>query len=121
MTQSTIINSSVSWDRIRDWARKAGRVSPRPVLLIFYVVKSRETPWKDRMLALSAISYLIFPIDILDAKRLPIIGWLDEIATISVAYQKVYKHVTPEIEAKMDIILDRLFPEYTWYEIIESE
>ena len=121
MVQSTLINYSVLWNRIRDWARKAGRVSTRPVLLLFYVMTSKETPWRDRMLVLSAISYLVFPIDILDAKRLPIIGWFDEIASISVVYQKVCKHVTPEMEAKVAAILDRWFPEYTRYEIIESE
>lgn len=115
MAQSTLINYSVLWDRISEWARKAGRVSTRPVLLLFYVMKSKETPWKDKMLVLSAISYLVFPINILDAKRLPIIGWFDEIASISVAYQKVCKHITPEIEAKVDDILDRWFPEYTSY------
>lgn len=115
MAQTTLINYSVLWDRISKWARKAGRVSTRPVLLLFYVMKSKETPWSDKMLVLSAISYLVFPIDILDAKRLPIIGWFDEIASISVAYQKVSKHVTPEIEAKVDAILDKWFPDYAEY------
>lgn len=118
MTQATLINYAVLWDRISEWSRKAGRVSTRPVLLLFYVMKSKQTPWKDKMLVLSAISYLVFPIDILDAKRLPIIGWFDEIASISVAYQKVCKHVTPEIEAKVDAILDRWFPQFTPYELI---
>lgn len=118
MAQTTLINYSVLWDRISEWARKAGRVSTRPVLLLFYVMKSKETPWSDKMLVQSAISYLVFPIDILDAKRLPIIGWFDEIASISVAYQKVSKHITPEIEARVDAILDRWFPEYTPYELI---
>ncbi len=115
MAQTTLINYSFLWDRISEWARKAGRVSTRPVLLLFYVMKSKETPWSDKMLMLSAISYLVFPIDILDAKRLPIIGWFDEIASISVAYLKVSKHVTPKIEAKVDAILDRWFPEYASY------
>lgn len=118
MTQATLINYAVLWDRISEWSRKAGRVSTRPVLLLFYVMKSKQTPWKDKMLVLSAISYLVFSIDILDAKRLPIIGWFDEIASISVAYQKVCKHVTPEIEAKVDAILDRWFPQFTPYELI---
>ncbi len=115
MAQTTLINYSVLWDRISEWARKAGRVSTRPLLLLFYVMKSKDIPWSDKMLVLSAISYLVFPIDILDAKRLPIIGWFDEIASISVAYQKVSKHITPEIEAKVDAILDRWFPEHASY------
>lgn len=111
----TLINYSVLWDRISVWARKAGRIGTRPVLILFYVMKSKETPRKDKMLILSAISYLVFPIDILNAKRLPIIGWFDEIVSVSVAYRKVCRHITPEIESRVDAILDEWFPEYTPY------
>ena len=118
MERNTIINYPELWERIGDYARKAGRVTTRPVLLLFYVMKAKETPWKDKMLILSTLSYVVLPIDILNAKRLPVIGWFDEIASISVTYQKVCTNITPEIEAKVDAILDRWFPEYTPYEIV---
>ena len=118
MERSNIINYSVLFERIGEYARKAGRVTTRPVLVLFYVMKSKNTPWKDKMLILSTLSYLVLPIDILDAKRLPIIGWFDEIASLSVTYQKVCKNITPEIEMKVEDILDRWFPEYTPYEMI---
>lgn len=116
MAKTNFINYPALWDRVGEWARKAGKASSRPVLLLYYVMKSKNTPWKDKMAVLSAISYLVFPIDILDAKRLPVIGWFDEIASISIAYQKVKKHITPEIEAKVENVLDRWFPEYTEFE-----
>ena len=115
MKRANIINYDVLWDRIGEYARKAGRMTTRPILLLFYVMKSKDTPWKDKMLILSTLSYLILPIDILDAKRLPIIGWFDEIASLSVTYQKVCKNITPEIEAKVDSILDKWFPDYAEY------
>ena len=115
MERTTIINYSALFERIGEYARKTGRVTTRPVLLLFYVMKSKDTPWKDKMLILSTLSYLVLPIDILDAKRLPIIGWFDEIASLSVTYQKVCKNITPEIEAKVDHILDKWFPDYVKY------
>lgn len=115
MERPNIINYSALWDRISEYARKAGRITTRPVLLLYYVMKSKETPWKDKMLIFSTLSYLVLPIDILDAKRLPIIGWFDEIASLSVTYQKVCKNITPEIEAKVDSILDKWFPDYAEY------
>ena len=115
MTRPNIINYSALFERIGEYARKAGRVTTRPVLVLFYVMKSKDTPWKDKMLILSTLLYLILPIDILDAKRLPIIGWFDEIASLSVTYQKVSKNITPEIEAKVDSILDKWFPYYAEY------
>lgn len=120
MNRTSVINYAVLWDRLSTFATKAGRVSTRPVLLLYYVMRSKETPKSDKLLVFSAISYLVFPIDIVDAKRLPIIGWFDEVASISVAYQRVCKHITPEMEAKVDAILDKWFPEYTMYELIED-
>ena len=120
MKRTNIINYDVLWDKISCFASKAGRVTTRPVLLLFYVMKSKDTPWEDKMLVFSTLSYVVFPIDILDAKRLPIIGWFDEIASLSVTYQKVCKNVTPEMETKVDAILDKWFPEYTPYEIIKD-
>ena len=115
MERTTIINYSALFERIGEYARKAGRLTTRPVLVLFYVMKSKDTPWKDKMLIVSTLSYLVLPIDILDAKRLPIIGWFDEIASLSVTYQKVCKNITPEIEAKVERILDKWFPEYAEY------
>ena len=120
MERTSIINYAALLDRIGEYAVKAGRVTTRPVLLLFYVMKSKDTSRKDKMLILSTLSYLVLPIDILDVKRLPIIGWFDEIASLSVTYQKVCKNITPEIEAKVDTILDKWFPEYTQYELIEG-
>lgn len=120
MKRTNIINYDALWDRISSFASKAGRVTTRPVLLLFYVMKSKETPWEDKLLVFSTLSYLVFPIDILDAKRLPIIGWFDEIASLSVTYQKMCKNITPDMETKVEAILDKWFPEYTPYEIIKD-
>ena len=116
--ERTIINYDALWSRINEYANKAGRVTTRPVLLLFYVMKSKETPRKDKMLIFSTLSYLVLPIDVLDAKRLPIIGWFDEIASLSVTYQRVCKNITPEIEEKVDAILNKWFPKYTPYDLI---
>lgn len=113
MERTTIINYAALLDRIGEYAMKVGRVTTRPVLLLYYVMTSKDTPRKDKLLILSTLSYLVLPIDILDARRLPIIGWIDEIASLSVTYQKVRDNITPEIEAKTDALLDKWFPAYT--------
>ena len=115
MERTSIINYDALWSRISEYAIKAGRVTIRPILLLFYVMKSKETPWKDKMLIFTTLSYIVFPIDILDARRLPIIGWFDEIASLSVTCQKMRKNITPEIEKKVDILLDKWFPQYGDY------
>jgi uncharacterized membrane protein YkvA (DUF1232 family) len=117
MEKNSIINYPLLWEKIGDYARKAGRTSTRPILLLYYVLKSSDTPKSDKLLIISAISYLVLPIDLISAKRLPIIGWIDEIISLTYAYQKVCKHITPEIKWKVDSVLDRWFSGID-YEII---
>lgn len=113
---SQIINYKELWNRIKEYAMKVGRVAVRPVLLLYYVMRSDDTPWKDKLTIFGALAYLVFPVDLLDAKRLPIIGWLDEITSLAVAIQRMGKYITPEMEAKTDSILDQWFPVYTEFE-----
>lgn len=113
MATNSIINYQELWDRIKEYAMKVGRVAVRPVLLLYYVMQSKDTPWKDKATIFGALAYLVLPVDILDAKRLPIIGWLDEIISLAVAIQRMSKYITPEMEAKADAILDCWFPSQT--------
>lgn len=107
------------WESICKWGRKAGRVSTRPVLLMWYVMRSKETPRKDKWAIFGSLAYLVLPIDILDAKRIPVIGWLDEVTSLAVMVQKMSKYITPEMQAKADAQLDKWFPEYAEYELVE--
>ena len=115
MNRTSFIDMAVLKDRLHEYALKIGRVSARLVLLLYFVMVSRDTPKKDKLMILSTISYLVFPVDLISAKRLPIIGWMDEVFSLSVAYQKVCKNITPEIERKTDELLDKWFTEYTSY------
>lgn len=103
------------WNKISEYARKVGRMSARPAILLYYVMRSDKTPRSDKTLIFSALTYLVLPIDLFDAKRLPIIGWMDEAVSLTVAYQKVCRYITPEMERKADELLDKWFPEYTSY------
>lgn len=71
------------------------------------------------MLIVAALSYLVLPVDLISAKRLPVIGWIDEAVSLVYAYKKVCRYVTPEIESEVDNILERWFPEGK-YELIEE-
>lgn len=97
------------WKGVAKWSAAAGRAAARPALLMWYVMRSPDTPRKDKWAIFASLAYLVLPIDILDAKRLPIIGWLDEVVSLAVLVQKMSRYITPEIEAKADALLDRIF------------
>ena len=102
-----------------EYAKKVGRLTTRPVLLTYFVMMDDATPTNDKISLAASIAYVVLPVDLLSAKRFPILGWLDEVVSLSVAYNKIQQHVTQEIEHKVDEILDKWLPEYTKYEIIE--
>lgn len=110
-----IIDYELLWREIGRCAKSVGRASTKTILLLWYVMRSHDTPKSEKIMLASAIAYVVLPIDLISAKRLPIIGWLDELVSLTVAYQKVCKHVTPEMERKAEELLDKWFPEYTPY------
>ena len=66
-------------EKIKDWGKTLGRTSMRPVLSLYYVLKSPDTPLSDKLLVVSALSYLILPVDLISARRFPVLGWIDSI------------------------------------------
>lgn len=104
-------------EKIKDCGKALGRTSMRPVLSLYFVLKSPDTPLSDKLLVVSALSYLILPVDLISARRLPVLGWIDEMAAITIAYKKVKRHITPEIESEVDNILEKWFPELK-YELL---
>lgn len=115
MDKQSFMDTAVLKDKLQEYAIKVGRISARPLLMLYFIMVSKDTPRSDKLMILSTLSYLVFPIDLISAKRLPVIGWIDEAFSLSVAYQKVSKNITPEIERKIDALLDKWFPEYTNY------
>ena len=115
--EKTIKHSSLR-EKLLEYSRKVGRASARPVLLMYQVMKSPKTPKGDKLLIFAALSYLLLPMDIIPVKRLPLLGWFDEIFSLTVVYQKVCKYITPEIEYKVNCTLDKWFPEYSKYEVL---
>lgn len=109
------------WDGICRWSRKAGRAATRPVLLMWYVMRNKETPRKDKWAIFGSLAYLILPIDLLDAKRIPIIGWLDEVASLAILVQKMSKYITQEMENKAKEQLDKWFESPSVVRLADSE
>ena len=121
--KETIINYPLLKQRIEEYAVKVGRASARPIITLYYVLRSSETPKKDKLVIWSALAYLVFPqFDILDSKRLPFpFGILDEITAITAAYKKTCGNISPSVRQKIEDTMDRLFgPEYVSYELIEE-
>lgn len=74
MSKTSIIETYALKDKLQEYATKVGRISARPLLLLYFIMVSKDTPKSDKLVILSTLSYLVFPIDLISAKRLPVIG-----------------------------------------------
>lgn len=120
MNKQRNIDYQKLWEQISEYAKRGGRVAARPVLTLFFVLKSPDTPMGAKAMIIAALSYLVLPIDLIPAKKIPIIGWIDEIGAIYAAYEKVKKYCSPHIELQVDLMLDKWFP-VTEYEILPED
>ncbi|MCD7929959.1 MAG: DUF1232 domain-containing protein [Tannerellaceae bacterium] len=111
------IDSEELLEKIAAYGKKAGRVTTRPLLLLYFVWKSPTTPAKEKRLILLSFAYLLLPIDLIPFSRFALLGLTDEAFSVWTIYKKVSNHITPSIEWEVEKLLEDWFPE-TIYEIL---
>ena len=94
MNKPSIIDTAALKDKLQEYAIKVGRISARPFLLLYFIMVSKDTPKSDKLMILSTLSYLVFPIDLISAKRLPVIGWIRGFFSFSCLSESEQKHHT---------------------------
>ena len=97
------------WQRIQPYAKKAGRVAAKPLLLFYFVVTDSETSTLDKALIYACIAYVVMPFSILPRGIYRFLGVMDEAAAVLFVYSKVKDKITPAIETKVETILDVWF------------
>jgi len=109
MENTSNLNTPTLWEKIKDNAKRLGRATTKQMLLMYYVLKSKDTPTSAKLVVYGALAYLILPINLISVRRHRILGWADEAAAIAIAYKKVNQHVTPEMEQQAETTLDGWF------------
>ena len=102
-------NINALMDKLRPWALKAGRVATRPLLQFYYVLNDENTSALDRLLIYAAIVYTILPMDLLPRAVFGFLGVLDDGVAMLYVYKKIKDKITPEINAKVDELLNEWF------------
>lgn len=97
------------WEKIKENAKRLGRFTTQKALLMYYVLKSDDTPTSAKAIIYGALAYLVLPVNLISSKRHPILGWADEIAAIAIAYRKIKQHITPAMEQEAEETLNKWF------------
>jgi uncharacterized membrane protein YkvA (DUF1232 family) len=101
--------SSNMLGKIGTYAKKAGRVTTKPLLQLYYVLTMGETTTLEKALIVGAILYTILPFSLIPYKAHKILGLLDEGLAVLYVVKKVQHKITPEINAKVEETLNQWF------------
>ena len=89
------------WRKVRRIAQKVGGSVLKPVLLLFYMMKSDAVSLKDKAYIVGALGYFVLPIDIVP-DFLAGLGYTDDLAVITLLIKYLKDNITPEIEMRVD-------------------
>lgn len=90
------------WKKIERVAKKVGATVLLPVFTLYYMLQNDKVPLKHKAYIVGALGYFILPIDFLPDGILPVIGFTDDIAVMTLVLNLVKDSVTPEIKAQAD-------------------
>ncbi|MFA5417818.1 MAG: YkvA family protein [Bacteroidales bacterium] len=107
--------------KIRYVAGKAGAWLVYDALILYYLLKDKNVPARNKMVMVAALGYFILPADLV-ADILPVLGFTDDVAFLSFAVASVSNYVTPEIKKKaMDALGATQFGKLSGSNVMEED
>ena len=85
------------WNKLRNFARTAGREVVEHALSLYYTAQAPETPAWAKTIIYGVLGYFILPVDAIP-DLIPVVGFSDDLAALVAALAVVEIHVTPEIK-----------------------
>lgn len=98
------------WNKLLKFGKKIGEKPAYYSLLLYYTAKSPDVPKSSKMIIVGALSYLIFPIDLIP-DFIPVVGLADDSAVIIAAVYKIIQHIDENIENQAKEKLTKIFGE----------
>lgn len=87
------------WDKLKTFAVKAGSKVVYNALLLYYVMQSKDTPFKAKCLIVGALGYFILPVDLI-SDIIPALGFTDDMAVLTAAMTAVSTYINDDIRAQ---------------------
>ena len=98
-------------NKLKSYARKVGRVSAKPILILYYVLSDETLSLQDKVMIYGCLIYVISPASLISIKISKIFGIIDEATAIIIVIKKIYNRITPEIISKAETTLSEWFDE----------
>lgn len=88
------------WKNIERVAKKVGATVLLPVFTLYYMLQDDKVSLQHKAYIVGALGYFILPIDLIPDGILPVIGFTDDIAVMTLVLKLVKDSITPEIKAR---------------------
>ena len=86
------------WKKIERVAKKVGATVLLPVFTLYYMLQDDKVSLQHKAYIVGALGYFILPIDLIPDGILPVIGFTDDIAVMTLVLKLVKDSITPEIK-----------------------
>lgn len=87
------------WKKVERVAKKVGATVMLPVFTLYYMLQDDKVSLQHKAYIVGALGYFILPIDLIPDGILPVIGFTDDIAVMTLILKLVNDSITPEIKA----------------------
>ena len=88
------------WKKVERVAKKVGATVLLPVFTLYYMLQDDKVSLQHKAYIVGALAYFILPIDLIPDGILPVIGFTDDIAVMTLVLKLVKDSITPEIKAR---------------------
>ena len=88
------------WKKIERVAKKVGATVLLPVFTLYYMLQDDKVSLQHKAYIVGALGYFILPIDLIPDGILPVIGFTDDIAVMTLVLKLVKDSITPELKAR---------------------
>ena len=102
---------------IKTAARTLGKELTRLLLTMYYVLREGDLTSSEKLMILAAIIYVLVPGDFLPRRVFKMLGLTDDALAIAFVIKKVHGRITPHIEQKVSMQLDKWFG----YDVVRPE
>ena len=114
-------NATSILEHIKQQALKGTKESTRMMLELYYVMLSDKTSKFNKLIIAGAFAYQFLPNDFLSKDDYGILGYFDNLSILYVAYKRVKKCVTPEMEQTVENTINSWITSANNFTILKPE
>lgn len=96
------------WNKIKKYAKKAGKEVIEKALQLYYAAKNPDTPVWAKTTIYGALGYFISPIDLIPDIT-PVLGYTDDLGVIAAALAVVAKYIDDDVKRQASQKLEDWF------------